>query len=92
MTDDLINRVMSGMPESWDGDSAPESLVVEYVRELERRVTALGGNLERYEGITDARARFNRIAAKHVTTDSVDDWNDMVDAWDDYEKLVKAEG
>lgn len=26
--------------------------------------------------------RFARAAAKHATTDSVDSWNGMVDAWD----------
>lgn len=26
--------------------------------------------------------KFVRAAAKHVTTDDVDEWNDMVDAWD----------
>lgn len=45
--DYVIGAVQGGMPESWDGDAAAESLIVDYVRELERRVLALGGSLER---------------------------------------------
>lgn len=46
--DDLINKLMSGMPDSWDGDEAAESLVVSYVREIERRLMAAGGSLARH--------------------------------------------
>lgn len=91
MSENLIEQIMRGMPESWDGDDAPEHLVVTYVRELERRVTALGGNLEQFAGITDTRARFNAAAAKHVTTEDVDDWNNMVDAWNAYVDAEAAE-
>jgi hypothetical protein len=42
-----IAAVQDGMPESWDGDAAAESLIVDYVREIERRLIALGGSLER---------------------------------------------
>jgi hypothetical protein len=38
---------MAGMPESWDDDAAAESICVDYVREIERRLLALGGSLER---------------------------------------------
>ncbi|HEY6115954.1 MAG TPA: hypothetical protein VI172_08350 [Candidatus Dormibacteraeota bacterium] len=91
MSDDLIDRLMSGMPESWDGDGSPESAVVEYVRELERRVKALGGNLEKYEGITDARAQFNELAAVHVTAGDDAEWRALVDAWHTYVRTVEAE-
>ncbi|WP_045740762.1 hypothetical protein [Actinoplanes rectilineatus] len=89
-TQKLIDDLMSGMPESWDSDYAPAHLVVAYVRELERRVTALGGNLEWYPGTTDARAKFVTAAAKHVTTEGVDEWNDMVDAWNAYLRQIEA--
>ena len=46
--DDMIERLMSGMPQSWDGDDAAEHICVEYVREIERRLVALGGSLERW--------------------------------------------
>jgi hypothetical protein len=45
--DYLLVAVQGGMPESWDDDAAAESLVIDYVRTLERRVLALGGSLER---------------------------------------------
>lgn len=46
--DYLITAVQGGMPESWDGDASAESLIIDYVRVLERRVLALGGSLERH--------------------------------------------
>ena len=46
--DDLINDLMLQMPDSWDGDEAAETLVVQYVREIERRLLAAGGSLERW--------------------------------------------
>jgi hypothetical protein len=45
--DELVERLMAGMPESWDDDAAAESICVDYVREIERRLLALGGSLER---------------------------------------------
>jgi hypothetical protein len=46
--DDLIEQLMSGIPESWDGDGSAESIVVEYMREIERRLVAARGSLERW--------------------------------------------
>lgn len=46
--DDLIDMLMRDMPDSWDGDEGAETLVVQYVREIERRLTAAGGSLERW--------------------------------------------
>jgi hypothetical protein len=46
--DDLANDILSGAPESWDGDEAVCWIAAQYVRELERRVAALGGSLERH--------------------------------------------
>lgn len=45
---DAIDDILSGAPESWDCDEAAESIAVDYVRELERRVLASGGTLERW--------------------------------------------
>lgn len=90
--DGLIEDLQRNIPQEWEAsEGSAESIVVDYVRELERRVMALGGDLGAYDGITNARARFNAAAAKHVTTDDVDDWNDMVEAWDAYQRTVEAE-
>lgn len=48
--DDFINKIMSGMPDSWDDDAAAEHIVIEYVRALEKRVVDAGGTLERWTG------------------------------------------
>lgn len=45
---EFVNQLLSNTPESWDGDEAAEWIATEYVRELERRVVALGGTLERW--------------------------------------------
>jgi hypothetical protein len=45
--DAVIAAIAHGMPESWDGDDSPEHVVFAYVREIERRLIALGGSLER---------------------------------------------
>lgn len=45
---ELVERLQLGMPESWDGEESGEWIVEQYVRELERRVLALGGSLEKY--------------------------------------------
>jgi hypothetical protein len=45
--DDLIEKLMSGMPDSWNGDDSAEPCCVDYVREIERRLIAAGGSLER---------------------------------------------
>lgn len=90
--DDLIEELQRNIPQEWEAsEGSAESIVVDYVREIERRVKALGGDLQRYAGVTDARARFNVAAAKHVTTDNVDDWNDTVEAWDTYVRTMEAE-
>jgi hypothetical protein len=46
--DDFVNDLMRNIPDSWDGDEGAESIVMDYVHELERRVEALGGSFERY--------------------------------------------
>jgi hypothetical protein len=45
---DFVNEILLLAPDSWDDDAAAESIAVAYVRELERRVLALGGSLERW--------------------------------------------
>lgn len=45
---EFVNDLLKDAPESWDGDAAIESIAIDYVRELERRVVALGGSLERW--------------------------------------------
>jgi hypothetical protein len=72
--DTLINDLMTNIPESWGDDVAPESIVVNYVRELERRVKALGGSLERYPspevGIAEP-LRDRRQAAREAFYDEI---------------------
>jgi hypothetical protein len=48
--DDLIEKLMANMPEDWDIDASPETICVSYVRELERRLLAAGGSLDRWPG------------------------------------------
>lgn len=91
MSDTLIDQVMQGMPQSWDLDESPESVVLAYVRELERRVVALGGDLERCEGVSDARAAFNATAAAYADTDGDEGWNAMADAWHNYVSIKEVE-
>jgi hypothetical protein len=45
---DFVNELLKDSPESWDGDEAAETIAIAYVHELERRVLALGGSLERW--------------------------------------------
>ncbi len=46
--EDMVQELMTNMPESWDGDESAEALVIEYVHQLEIRLDELGGSLERY--------------------------------------------
>jgi hypothetical protein len=46
--EEFLEELLRGMDESWDQDAAGEAIVLGYVRELERRVVALGGSLERW--------------------------------------------
>jgi hypothetical protein len=46
--DDLVDEILSGVPESWDGDDGAESIAINYVRTIEARLIALGGSTERY--------------------------------------------
>lgn len=43
----IIDEIMDGMPESWDGEDAAGAIVLAYIREIEQRLLALGGSLER---------------------------------------------
>lgn len=45
---DFVNQILLATPDSWDDDAAATHIAVEYVRELERRVLAGGGSLERW--------------------------------------------
>jgi hypothetical protein len=50
--DAWVNNLLKRIPESWDGEGSPESIVSEYLHELERRVLALGGSLEKHDEAT----------------------------------------
>lgn len=80
--DEFVEELMTNIDEAWG---------LSYVRALEQRLTMLGGTLAPFDGgQTMARADFIRAAEKHVTTDDVDDWNDMVDAWNRYIQVRQA--
>jgi len=46
--DAWVNNLLKRTPESWDGDASAEYIVGEYLHELERRVLAFGGSLEKH--------------------------------------------
>jgi hypothetical protein len=47
--DDLIEQLMRNISEDWgSSEGSAESIVVDYVREIERRLIAAGGSLERH--------------------------------------------
>jgi hypothetical protein len=47
--DDLIEELFRNIPQEWEAsEGSPESIVVDYVREIERRLLAAGGSLERW--------------------------------------------
>lgn len=47
--DTLIEDLMRNIPEGWgSSEGSAESIVVDYVREIERRLLAAGGSLERW--------------------------------------------
>lgn len=49
-SDEFIEQLQSGIPQSWESsEGSAESICVEYVREIERRLIARGGTLERSE-------------------------------------------
>ncbi len=73
--DDLIETLQSGIPESWDQDAAGEAIVIDYVREIERRLIALGGTLERVGKVgasTVADRRAEAAAAFEATYDDIE--------------------
>lgn len=86
---ELIEQLMRDMPQEWEAsEGSPESVVVEYVRALEERVEALGGHRRPYDGgVHDALGTFYRDARKHVTTDDVNSWNEMVFTWDEFVRI-----
>lgn len=47
--DDLIEKLTLNIPEEWESsEGSPESICVDYLREIERRLLALGGSLARW--------------------------------------------
>ena len=48
--DDFVDLLQSGIPRSWESsEGSAESICVDYVREIERRLVARGGSLEQWE-------------------------------------------
>ena len=51
MSIDVIEQILSNMPEDWEAsEESAESLCVAYVRALEKRVEALGGHRNAHDG------------------------------------------
>ena len=49
--DDLIEELQLNIPEEWEAsEGTAESIVIEYMREIERRLLALGGSLAHWPG------------------------------------------
>lgn len=56
--DDLIEELQRNIPQGWEAsEGSAESIVVDYVREIERRLIALGGSLERWPEDAEEAAR-----------------------------------
>jgi hypothetical protein len=96
--DDFIDELQRNIPQEWEAsEGSAESIVIDYVRALEKRVTALGGHLNPYDGgQTQALGEFYRAARKQAAI-HVTNWdaftaacNETADAWDAYVQ-IKAE-
>ncbi len=49
--DNLLDTLCRNIPEEWEAsEGSAESIVVEYVQEIEKRLLALGGSLDRWPG------------------------------------------
>ena len=47
--DEFIEQLQLGIPESWESsEGSPESICLDYVQEIARRLVALGGSIERH--------------------------------------------
>lgn len=44
-----LNEILKNAPEGWDNDTSQDAIAIEYVRELEERLLARGGSLEKWE-------------------------------------------
>jgi len=88
---DVIEQILSNVPEDWEaGEESAESVCVAYVRALEKRVKTLDGHRSAHDGgQTAALGDFYRCARLHVTMDSCDSWNDLVDAWETYHRIKR---
>lgn len=48
--DELIEQLMRNIPQSWEsGEGSAESIVINYLREIEQRLLSLGGSLEHWD-------------------------------------------
>ncbi len=47
--DNLIDELQRNIPQEWEAsEGSTESIVIDYVHEIERRLLAAGGSLERH--------------------------------------------
>jgi hypothetical protein len=96
--DEFIDELQRNIPQEWEAsEGSAESIVLDYVRALEKAVDLLGGHRAAYDGgQTPALGEFykaaRRQAAIHVTN-----WDaftaactETADAWDTYVQ-VKAD-
>jgi hypothetical protein len=55
--DDLIEQLQRNIPQEWEAsEGSAESIVIDYVHEIERRLIALGGSLARWPEDTEGVA------------------------------------
>jgi hypothetical protein len=71
---DLTDRLAAFMPESWDGDSAFDAIVVEFVAVLAARLAALGGSSERWQERPDGSVFPDARTDPNGYADAVAEW------------------
>ena len=64
--EEFVNEILRGAPESWDGDGSAESIALDYVREIERRLYALGGTLEKVATVGASSVTDRRTEAREA--------------------------
>lgn len=96
--DEFVEALMTNISEDWGAsEGSAESIVLDYVRALEKAVDLLGGHRGAYDGgQTPALGEFYRAARKQAAT-HVTNWDaftaactETADAWDAYVQ-VKAD-
>jgi len=88
--DALMQRLMANIGEDWEaGEGSAESILIDYVRALEHRVKALGGNTAAHDGGQHAAlGEFYALARRFVANRGYG-VDDMRRAWNEYKRIRK---